>query len=218
MTEKELLELGLGDDQVKKVLALHKSSIDGKYEPKERNEQLREQLKAEKDKVAERDKQISDLSKSAEATESLRQKLHEMEEANKVKDAEATKKLAEMQMNTALKVALAGKVHDVDLAITLFDSSKIKLDANGAITGGFKEQFDALAKEKSYLFVHKNPGVDPPKPGVKIFGNGAGGGNDDGKKGEGSKGLDYAKDAAKRKNEALKSAQKAADAFFGGSK
>lgn len=217
MTLEKLIEMGLTEEQAKKVLEAYKAAIDGKYEPKERNEQLREQLKAEKQKVTDRDKQIADLSKTAGLSEDLQKKLQEMEEENKKKDAENAKKLAEVQMNAALRAGLAGKVHDVDLTMTLFDTSKIKLDANGVITEGFKEQFEKLSKDKAYLFIEKG-GNPAPKPSVKLFGKGVEEGAEKKTDGEENSGVKYAKEAAARKNSATESSKKAADAYFGGKK
>lgn len=214
MTVKELMELGLTEEQAKKVSEAVKASIDGKYEPKERNEQLREQLKAEREKVADRDRQISSLTESASASDELRKQIEKMKEDNKKKDEEHSKRLNEAKMSGALRENLAGKVHDVDLAITLFDTSKIKLDDNGSIKEGFKDQLEALEKSKSYLFV-KDSGKNQTRPAMKLFGEGAKEGqkNDSGK--DENPGLKFAKEAAARKNSAVERSNKAAEAYFG---
>lgn len=215
MNQKELIELGLSEDQAKKVLELHKTTLDGKYEPKERNQQLREKVKELEQTIAEKDKVIEESSKANKSVEELETKIRELEEQSKQKDQENAKKISEMQMNTALKSALAGKVHDVALTMTLFDTSKIKLNDDGAITEGFDEQLEALAKEKAYLFKQD----EPPAPGVKLFGKGAGGqGGGTFTPPEENKGVEYARAAAKRKQEAVQNSKKAADAFFGGKK
>lgn len=213
MTLKELMDKGLSEEHAKIALEAHKADLDGKYEPKERNQQLRDQLKEAKDLIAERDKQLDELSKSANASEQLKKDLEQIKEQNKQKDAEYAQKLADIQMKTALKLALNGAVHDVELASTLFDTSKIKLNESGQIASGFKEQFDKLKADKAYLFIEEGT-QQKPKPGIKLFGNGV----EQGQQAESQKpenpGVKFAKEAAARKKASTEGANKAAEAYF----
>lgn len=212
LTVKQLQELGYTEEQAKQIIELEKKDIDGNYEPKERNQQLREQVKQLQADVKSRDEQITELGKSAGASEELKKQVKQLQEDNKQKDVETEKKMAALQKEYAVRSELSGKVHDVDVALGLIDLDKITLSESGAVKSGFKEQFETLTKEKSYLIV--KDGTPRVKTGIKPFGTGVPTGGEGGHD-EDPKGVSYAKAAAQRKKDAVASSKKAADAYFG---
>lgn len=222
MTVKQLMELGYTKEQADQIVKLHKEELDGKYETKERNTELREQVKQLKSDIEDRDKQIKDLGLSAEASEKLKEKIAALEESNKAKDKEAQDKMAALMLKNAVTAELAGKVHDVDLVLGMLKTEDIKLSESGAIEGsGLKDQLEKIQKEKSFLFIDpKAAGEKTPAPnplaGLKLFGQGVPEGQKDPKAGgDEDPGVAFAKEAAKRRSSGAASAKKAADEFFG---
>lgn len=213
LTVKQLTEAGFTEEQAKKIIELHKADLDGNFEPKERNQELRDQVKQLKEDLASRDKSIEELKSSAGASDELKKTISELQETLKSKDKESEDKLAALRKQYAIRAELTGKVHDVDVALGLLDLDKIEVDDNGKVKKGFKEQFDAIAKEKSYLVIKQESGKKVP--GVRVFGEGVPEG-DGVKKKEVPTGVTFAKEAAARRNEAKSSSKKAADAYFGG--
>lgn len=152
MTLEQLMAMGLTKEQAQKVLEAHKedvkNEIKDKYVPKSRFDEVNEELKTEKSKVSDRDKQISDLKKFEGDKDALNSKIKELQDEN---SANLT---AERKKN-AVKFELLKneqKPHDLDLVLGLIDHAKVDLSEDGTIKGGFKEQYENLVKEKAFLF------------------------------------------------------------------
>ncbi len=186
MTKEQLLAAGFTEEQATNILKLHKEAIDGNYVAKHRFDEVNGELKTAKEQVIERDKQITELKKFEGDSKALQEKITELEAANAAKDEEYKANLALERKKNAIRLALLedenGKPHDVDMVMGLFNLEQIIIDeATGKISSGFKEQNDAIRKEKAFLFSpkaddqnkdpNKNPGWkpagDPPADGDK---------------------------------------------------
>lgn len=164
MTEKQLKELGLSDENITRVLAIHKETLDGGYIPKYRFDEVNGELKTTKEQVTERDNQIKALKTFEGDNESLKTKIKELEDANKTKDTEYNNALNLEKKKNLIKLALLsseeGKPHDVDMVMGLFNIGNIVIDDNGKIVSGFKEQNENIRKEKSFLFSEGQTGAN----------------------------------------------------------
>ena len=178
MTKEQLLAAGFTEEQATNILKLHKEAIDGNYVPKHRFDEVNAELKTTKEQVIERDKQITELKKFEGDSKALQEKIAELEAANAAKDKEYKANLALERKKNAIKLALLedenGKPHDVDMVMGLFNLEQIIIDeATGKISSGFKEQNDAIRKEKAFLFSSKedaNKGGDGKPAGWKPAG------------------------------------------------
>lgn len=178
MTKEQLLAAGFTEEQVTNILKLHKEAIDGNYVPKHRFDEVNTELKTTKEQVIERDKQITELKKFEGDSKALQEKISELEAANAAKDKEYKANLALERKKNAIRLALLedenGKPHDVDMVMGLFNLEQIIIDeATGKISSGFKEQNDAIRKEKAFLFSPKedaNKGGDGKPAGWKPTG------------------------------------------------
>jgi hypothetical protein len=160
MTKEQLLAAGFTEEQATNILKLHKEAIDGNYVPKHRFDEVNTELKTTKEQVIERDKQITELKKFEGDSKALQEKISELEAANAAKDKEYKANLALERKKNAIKLALLedenGKPYDVDMVMGLFNLEQIVIDeATGKISSGFKEQNDAIRKEKAFLFSPK---------------------------------------------------------------
>lgn len=167
MTKEQLLEAGFNDQQATTILDIYKKSLDGKYVPKYRFDEVNTELKSTREQVAERDKQIGELKQLNGDSEALKTKIEELTRTNKEKDDEYKKALALEKKKNAIKLELLedheGKPHDTEMVMGLFDLDKVELDENtGKITKGFKEQRDTIRKEKVFLFEAKPTQKDDP--------------------------------------------------------
>lgn len=181
---KELLKkLGIAETEVDKIDAEVVKELPKHFIPKSQyNDVVEARKKAEKD-VADRDKQLEDLKKSAGSNEELKKQIETLQGENKTAKEKYEAELKELQLNTALKLALAGKVHDPDIVASLLDKSKIELDDNGGVKSGLDDQIKALRESKAFLFVPEDNGggqfqfrgARPPEGGG---GSGGGGGSD----------------------------------------
>lgn len=152
MDKKKLLEKGLTEEQAKQVLELVKSD----YVDKALLEQKTNELETLKKQITERDNQIKSLKKFEGDNEALQKKLTEMEEANKAKTEEYNSTLLVERKKNAVKFALledeAGKPYDAAMVAGMFNLDIINLNEDGTISNGFKEQNEALRKNKAFLF------------------------------------------------------------------
>jgi hypothetical protein len=178
MTKEQLLAAGFTEEQATNILKLHKEAIDGNYVAKHRFDEVNRELKTTKEQVIERDKQITELKKFEGDSKALQEKITELEAANAAKDEEYKANLALERKKNAIKLALLedenGKPYDVDMVMGLFNLEQIVIDeATGKISSGFKEQNDAIRKEKAFLFSPKedaNKGGDSKPAGWKPTG------------------------------------------------
>ncbi len=162
MKKEQLLALGFTEEQVTNILKLYKEAIDGNYVAKHRFDEVNEELKTIKEQVKERDKQIADLKKFEGDAKTLQEKISALEAENAAKDKEYKANLALERKKNAIKLALLedenGKPHDVDMVMGLFNLEQVVIDEEtGKITAGYKEQNEALRKEKAFLFGEKQP-------------------------------------------------------------
>jgi len=178
MTKEQLLAAGFTEEQATNILKLHKEAIDGNYVAKHRFDEVNGELKTAKEQVIERDKQITDLKKFEGDTKALQEKITTLESENATKDKEYKANLALERKKNAIKLALLedenGKPHDADMVMGLFNLEQVVIDEEtGKITSGFKEQNDAIRKEKAFLFSPKedaNKGGDDKPAGWKPAG------------------------------------------------
>ena len=178
MTREQLLALGFTEEQVTNILKVHKETIDGNYVPKHRFDEVNGELTQSKEQVKERDTQIKELKKFEGDSKALQDKITELETANSDKDKEYQSNLALERKKNAIKLALLedenGKPYDVDMVMGLFNLEQVVIDeATGKISSGFKEQNEAIRKEKAFLFSPKedtNKGGDSKPAGWKPAG------------------------------------------------
>lgn len=167
MEKEELIQLGIEASIADKVLALHKTSLDGKFIPKHRFDEVNSELAQSKEQVKERDGQIKALKKFEGNAEELSAKITELEKANKEKLDEYNSSISLERKKNSVRLALLedaeGKPHDVEMVLSLLALDDIQIDDAGKITKGLKEQKEILAKEKSFLFSSPAPTPEAPK-------------------------------------------------------
>lgn len=160
MTKEELKALGLDDAQADKVAAAIATELKG-YVAKTKFDEVSESKKSLESQIADRDKQLEALKKSAGDTEGLKKQIEDLQAENKKVKTEHEAAMKDMQFTNAIKLAIADKAQDVDLVAGLFDKSKLILGTDGKITG-LDEQVKALQKEKAFLFkANPNPQYKP---------------------------------------------------------
>lgn len=170
---KELLKkLGIAETEVDKIDGEIRKELPKHFMPKDKyNEAIEAKKQAEKD-VAERDKQIEELGKTAGASEEMKKQIETLQAENKTAKEKYESDLKDMQLSSAIKTALVGKVHDEGLAAGLIDKTKLVLDGDKVV--GLDEQVTAIKTSHSFLFKPDSPapGTPPKPPGFKIGGDG----------------------------------------------
>lgn len=200
---KKLLEgLNLSSEQITAVTKEVESKYKG-YVPEGKITELKEANKQLAADIKDRDKQLTELKKSAGDNEELKKQIEKLETDNKQKDTDYQAKVRDLSVNSAIKLALAGKAHDTDLIAGLLDKTKIEVNEDGTIKAGLEDQLKGLQESKPFLFVEeKKPGFKGFKPADGNGGQG-GGGKDDGSEfgkrlfdmSKGNEGLDKARNS-----------------------
>lgn len=163
---KELLKSkGVADDIIQAVVAAAEEKFKN-FIPKHRFDEVNEAKKQLEAQLAERDKQLVELKKTAGDNEELKKRIEQLQQENKAKEQEYQAKIRDMAVTTAIKLAVVGDAHDPDLIVSLLDKSKIELDDNGNIKAGLEEQLKALRENKAFLFIQKEPETQPKFKGV----------------------------------------------------
>lgn len=170
MTKEEFVALGLTEEQAAKAAAASAEELKG-FVPKARFDEVNEAKKqAEKD-VTERDKQITELGKTAGLSEELKKQIETLTTENTAAAEKHAAELKELQLTNAIKSALNGKVHDEGLVAGLFDKEKLVVDGDKVV--GLEEQIKGLQESKAFLFKSNDGGQQKP-PGFQVGGAGGG--------------------------------------------
>ncbi|WHX50547.1 phage scaffolding protein [Paenibacillus woosongensis] len=171
---KELLKkLGVAEADVDKIDAEVRKELPMHFVPKSQYNELSEaKKKAEKD-IAERDKQIADLGKTAGLSEELKKQIETLQTENQAAAERYAAELHDIKMTNALRQKLEGKVHDVDLVIGMLDKQVIKLGDDGNIVQGYEEQEKTLQESKAFLWKQEdNQQQQQSPPGFRVGGGG----------------------------------------------
>lgn len=158
MNEKRLKELGVPDDAISKVME----------EWNQANSSLMHENDSYKAQAKEYEKQVNQLKEFKGSNEELTAKLAQLQADHKAAQEKFTKDMADYRKSQAIKYALGtmkeGKPHDSNIVLGLLDCTKIDVDDDGNIKGGFDEQISALKKDKGFLFSEPQvrKGVTPP--------------------------------------------------------
>lgn len=154
ITKEALTAIGLSEDQADKVVQAHADSINGKFIPKSRFDEVNEQLKDVRGQVTERDTQIAGLKKFQGSADELKAKVTALQEANTKASEEYASKLASVQKTYAVRSAIGTDAQDPDLLLKLIDMDSVSITGDGKAIG-VGEQIDALRKDRPYLFKAK---------------------------------------------------------------
>lgn len=154
MTKESLAAIGLSEEQADKVMQAHADSINGKFIPKSRFDEVNEQLKDVKGQVTERDTQIAGLKKFQGSADELKAKVTELQQANAKASEEYASKLDSMQKTYAVRSAIGTDAQDPDLLLKLIDMDSVSITGDGKAIG-VSEQIDTLRKDRPYLFKAK---------------------------------------------------------------
>lgn len=125
---------------------------EGKYVPKDRFDQVNNQVKEYKKQVSDRDTQISNLKEEFKDVDGLKDKVEQLTRDNAKQKEDYENQIKTINFNNALKAGLSSyKCKDEDYLMSKIDRDSIKLNSDGTILG-LKEQVEAFKKGHEYLF------------------------------------------------------------------
>ena len=177
MKRKQLEELGLQEEQIKKIMDLNGADIE---KAKGESSDLQAENEALKSQMSERDKDLKKLRSQVKDNEDLTAQFNDLKKKYDKDTADLTQKLATNRLNSAIYQSLSKDNARNNKAIKgLLNMDEIKLDDDGNLTG-LDDQIKSLQKSDSYLFDEgskqdyqpnngKPADIDPVQAMVDIF-------------------------------------------------
>ncbi len=105
MTKKELIELGLSEEDAKKVEEASLNELKS-FIPKNRFDEVNASKKQLETDIAERDKQLETLKNSNEDSETLKTQIAQLQDENKISNEKYEAKIKNIKISNALDKAL----------------------------------------------------------------------------------------------------------------
>lgn len=153
MKRKQLEELGLQEEQIKKIMDLNGEDIqNAKDKASASNAEILEENKALKSQMSERDKDLKKLRTQVKDNEDLTKQFNDLKSKYDKDTAGLTQKLAANRLNSAIDQSLSkAKVRNNKAIRGPLNMDEIKLDDDGNLTG-LDDQIKSLHKSDAYLF------------------------------------------------------------------
>lgn len=140
MELKDLTALGITEEQANKVLEQHTAELTAEQQ---KYTDLNAELETAKGTISE----LTDKVKAFDGED-----IEGLKKAASDWEGKYNADIAALKLDKALELSLAGaKARDVDIVKSQLDSSLLKLDDDGKITG-LTEQLDKLKADKAFLF------------------------------------------------------------------
>lgn len=161
MKREQLKELGLSDEQVGSVMALHGATVN---ELNSNVAAAEQQVNQYKEQLDANQTELDSLKKAAEGNEELTTQLSDLQEKYDQAKADSESKIAEIKKTSAIELALTqAGARNIKAAKALLDSKKLELTDEGI--KGLDEQLNTLKESDGYLFEGET--TPPPNPDQK---------------------------------------------------
>jgi hypothetical protein len=166
MTKKELIELGLSEEDAKKVEEASKEELKV-YVPKEKFDEINNRKKQLETDVTERDKQLEDLKKNAGNTEELTMQIEKLQAENKANNKKHEAEVKEIKISNAIEKSLTGaKAKNLKAVKALLDLENVELLEDGSIKD-LDKQIQTLKESEESSFLFNTEDTTPSLRGVK---------------------------------------------------
>lgn len=161
MKREQLKELGLSDEQIGSVMALHGATVN---ELSSNVAAAEQQVNQYKEQLDANQTELDSLKKAAEGNEELTTQLSDLQEKYDQAKADSESKIAEIKKTSAIELALTqAGARNIKAAKALLDSEKLELIDEGI--KGLDEQLNTLKESDGYLFEGET--TPPPNPDQK---------------------------------------------------
>ncbi|HGF7457856.1 TPA: phage scaffolding protein [Enterococcus faecium] len=170
MKREQLKELGLTDEQIGSVMALHGTTVNELNSNVATAEQQANQYKEQLDA---NQSELDALKKSAKGNEELTTQLSELQEKYNQAKSDSETKIAEIKKTSAVELALTqAGARNIKAAKALLDKEKLELSDEGI--NGLEEQLTALKESDAYLFEQDTSTLPPADKKATFDGNASG--------------------------------------------
>jgi len=165
MKKEDFTKLGIAEDLAEKAAQAFAEFIKD-FIPKARFNEVNEAKKKAEETIAERDKQLEELRKSAGDNEDLRKQIETLQNENATTKQNHEAEIKKMKIDNALVNAIreAGGKNPTAISALIKDLDKAELLEDGTIKG-LSEQLKTLKEKEAYLFEAEGGSFKGIKPG-----------------------------------------------------
>lgn len=166
-TKDKLQELGVSEDALKGVFALHEEDLNDVKDELQKAQSERDSYKSQVDEV---NKNLETAQKNADKGSEAQQQVEALQQQLKESDKQAQEQLQAQQKVFSIDKALsaAGAKNNKSVE-ALLDAESINLDDNGKLNG-LSEQLEKLqADDKTSFLFNQDDGNQGTNPSVKII-------------------------------------------------
>lgn len=149
MKREDLKALGLEDEQIGSIMALHGQTVNELNGKLTGAQQEVEQFKTQ---LATNQTELDSLKESAKGNDDLTKQLTDLQAAFDTSKAESATKISELQKQSAIDLAITQSgARNVKAVKALLDSSSLELTDNGEVKG-LDKALETVRSENDYLF------------------------------------------------------------------
>lgn len=174
MKREELKELGLTDEQIGSIMALHGVTVN---ELNSRVSTAEQQATQYQEQLEKNQNELNDFKANAKGNEDLTKQLEDLQSKFDETKTSSEQQIADLKKSSAIDLALTqAGAKNIKAAKALLDGESLELTDEGL--KGLDDQLAALKESDGYLFGSNEP--IPPNPDVKkatFSGNASGGSN-----------------------------------------
>lgn len=158
MKREELKELGLTDEQIGSIMALHGVTVN---ELNSRVSTAEQQATQYQEQLEKNQNELNDFKANAKGNEDLTKQLEDLQSRFDEIKTSSEQQIADLKKSSAIDIALTqAGAKNIKAAKALLDSKSLELTDEGL--KGLDEQLAALKESDSYLFGSNEP--VPPNP------------------------------------------------------
>lgn len=152
MERKDLIELGIENETVDKIMEMHGKTVNPL---KQTNESLKAEVDSYKEQVTDRDNQLEEIKSKVGDTDALNVTIESLKQANKDKDDAHQAKMKQVQLDYEVTLALnKANARNEKAVKALLDLDTVKINEDGQLIG-LSEQLSNLQETDSYLLILK---------------------------------------------------------------
>ncbi|HFD1648354.1 phage scaffolding protein [Enterococcus faecium] len=158
MKREELKELGLTDEQIGSIMALHGVTVN---ELNSRVSTAEQQATQYQEQLEKNQNELNDFKANAKGNEDLTKQLEDLQSRFDEIKTSSEQQIADLKKSSAIDIALTqAGAKNIKAAKALLDSESLELTDEGS--KGLNEQLAALKESDGYLFGSNEP--VPPNP------------------------------------------------------
>ena len=161
MKREELKELGLTDEQIGSVMALHGVTVN---ELNSRVSTAEQQATQYQEQLEKNQSELDDFKAKSKGNEDLEQQVTDLQTRLDQNKTDSEQQIADIKKSSAIDLALTqAGAKNIKAAKALLDGESLELAEDGL--KGLDDQLAALKESDGYLFDSNDPA--PPNPGNK---------------------------------------------------